>query len=411
MDPLGGALRPPTPARIESTAAGPLAAPTDDVRLGERAGLTDAQAAAAVFHARPEDLRLSWRFKADGDSCADPSVAPDGSVLFSDGHRLHKLRPDGTTDWIRANKQWTPFRPAATNDGGAVWSPGGSQLVAFDPLGNEQWRWGDGVEVQSIQPTVAADGTIFCCVREHKGPALMVALSPQGHEAWRAPLPVHASAPPLPDGEGGVIVRGDDDRVIALRAGGGVRWDCPLPERLSGRPTLTDDGAVWIGNDQGELYRISADGKPERLFQARAAVRGAPFVSGGRVYLTSQDRHLYALDTKGHELWQRDVGEILEEPPMVLQDGRVLVSGGRSVHAYDAAGEHLWNFALDGPVSRLALDRRGGAVAAGGVDVVRVRGEGEAPLLPPPAREKAPVRVEDGWIVVDGVRIPRRSPA
>ncbi|MBM3465279.1 MAG: hypothetical protein FJX76_24565 [Armatimonadetes bacterium] len=370
------------------------------------------QAAAAVF--RPVDSpNVAWRHQAENDSCSTPSFVADGHVVASDGEHLLYLEADGSRCWDRPTGGWTPFRPAARPSGGALWAPEGGALHAYDAAGNKPWIFGHGMQMASIQPAVAPNGDVFVCMRdaERRAPCLL-RLSAAGDEIWRAPLPMHASAPPLPDGTGGAIVRCDDDRVIHLDGNGREVWNRPLPERLNGRPALAPDRSVWIGNDCGQLFRIGSEGEARAVFQADGQLRGAPAFDGDRAYVTSMDRRLYALDLQGREIWRHDVGEFLEDGAVVLPDGTVVVAGFEgAIHALTRSGQLAWTERVGRSPSALVTDGRGTVVLGARAQVVALRPgaaletlERHAPLEEPPA-----ITHEDGWIVVDNVRVPRRG--
>ena len=411
-----GAGRPssasPAAPPADTTGAAPEAA-SDSITLGQAE-------MRAILRGDREGDHVAWRFKAPSDSCEDPSVAPQGHVYLSDGKNCTRLDRDGTEKWHHSPGKWTPFRPQAMADGGVVWCPSGAAVEAWDEHGNARWSWGEGVSVQSIRPSVDDQGTVFVCVRKDNKP-ILAALDPaNGKEMWTAPLPMHASAPPLPDGKGGVIVRCDDDRLMSLAPGGEVRWDRPLPERLNGRPALAADGSVWIANDSGTLFRVSPEGEVKPMLEARGAIRGEPLFSpDGRAYVASFDHNVYAVEPEGGEAWHFEMPDLVEDSVALLSDGTLLVADRMGhLQALDPNGKPLWNETFEFPPAKMAVDRNT-AYIAGRNELVAIRAGGiqadldllaEARAAGPPA--PAPTVSREGeWIVVGGVRLPVKNAA
>ena len=369
----------------------------------------------AILRGHREDERIAWRYKSPADSCADPSVSPQGHVYLSDSKHCIRLDRDGNEKWSRPSGQWTPFRPQAMADGGVVWCPSGKAVETWDQHGNPRWSWGEGNEVKSIRPSVDEQGTVYVCVRRDNKP-ILAALDPtQGQERWATPLPMNASAPPLPDGQGGVFVRCDDDRLVSLGPDGAVRWDRTLPERLNGHPGLAADGAVWIANDEGALFRISRDGDVKQMLEARGAIRGEPLFSpDGQAYVASFDHNVYAVKPDGGEAWHFEMPDLVEDSVALLADGTLLVADRRgNLQALDPQGHPLWNERFEFPPAKMAVDRNT-AYIAGRNELVAIRPGGvladldlvkeaqdAAPAAAPPT-----VSREGGWIVVGGVRLP-----
>lgn len=387
----------------------------------------DMRKASAALFREVESPNVAWRYESSEDSCSEPSLSPDGGIVVGDGKRLMKLRADGSLEWDVCAPKWTPFRPGARPDGGAVWAPEGSWLRSYDANGQVAWTFGQGMEMQSIQPAVDRDGSVFVCARDG-GTPYMIKLGGDGSETWRAPLPMHASSPALLDGRGGCYVRCDDDRLIALDQDGGERWKLPLPggvaqvgwpaDQFNGRPALAPDGSIWLGNDRGRLFRVSPEGEAHELFKARSQLRGAPAFDGDRAYVTSMDRNVYALDLEGHEIWRHDLGDMMEDGAVVLPSagephGDILIAGvSGTVRAITPDGRERWSEQVPRGGSAMVIDPRGTALIGAGKHVVAFRPGAALENLDRHVGElDAPgITEHDGWIVVGTVRVPKRRP-
>lgn len=369
------------------------------------------RAAAAVFGKR-EDDKIAWRARTEHDSAEAPSLSPQGHLLLSDGKGLVRVDPDGTVAWRQPHPQWTPFRPAAAADGGAVWAPGGRGVQAYDPKGQPTWSWGPGMQMLSIQPTVGPDGTVYVCVRDEQNHARAAAVAPGGELRWMADLPMGASAPPLLHADGRVTFRIDDDRLASFDASGEKVWERALPERVDARPAAGPDGSVWIGNSRGQLWRIDPDGEARQVFQAVGEIRGAPRVEeDGRVLFTTMRGFVYCVSAEGEEIWSRNLGGILESSVSQLPDGTYLVGAfEKKVYGLTPEGQVKWDVPLDFAADQpIAVDDLGTAYLAGGDQVLALRPGGlRVDLEQAPEPEAGDITTEGGWLTVGGVSLPIR---
>ncbi len=360
-----------------------------------------------ALQSRRENEVVAWREKFEGDSCRHPS----GSVVVSDGQRLIKLSQTGHSEWKVDNGKWTPFRPAALPNGGAVWSPGGKGITFYTPGGAVQKVWGGEHQTQTTVPTVAPDGTAYVCLRTEDGSVLAALRSDQDEPVWVARLPFFGSGPCLPDGQGGVIFRTDDERVLAFDKDGQERWCQKLPERVDGHLALGPKGEIYIGSEKGQVYRLAPeDGAVTLFFKARKAVRAAPTVTEeGRVYLTSFDHNLYAVSPEGKELWHFDCQDLVNSSPAVLEDDTVVVGGNASkVWGLSPEGEERWSQDVGFWVEGAILSDGRTAYVAGKDEVVALRPGGIAADLDDfviaPANQ---IGERGGKVVVGGVHLPR----
>jgi len=87
----------------------------------------------------------------------------------------------------------------------------------------------------------------------------------------------------------------------------------------TGQPVLSSDTVGW-STDRGTFYAASFDPNKVRYrMQTNDAIRDRPvFASGKRVFITSDDGHIYALDeTRGDVLWRFSAGEPISQSPAV----------------------------------------------------------------------------------------------
>ena len=140
--------------------------------------------------------------------------------------------------------------------------------------------------------------------------------------------------------------------VVALAAGvaGAPAVDSEPPPVAGGAPL--EAGGEWSvyrgdaslsGVAQGEL---GTDLELLWVYDTGKPVVSSPVISGGKVFIGSDDKHLHAIDFETGELvWKFATEDMIEAPPLV-RDGAVFIgSADMHVYAVDAAsGEERWRF-------------------------------------------------------------------
>lgn len=129
------------------------------------------------------------------------------------------------------------------------------------------------------------------------------------------------------------------------------------PEPLTSQPPLAaadsrKDAADWpMFRGVPALTGVAGGSLPEKpellwTFKTGGPVKSSAAIAGGRVYVGSNDRHLYALDgATGQLIWAFTNSEPIESSPLVL-NGKVFVgSSDANLYALDAdSGQQLWKF-------------------------------------------------------------------
>ena len=158
--------------------------------------------------------------------------------------------------------------------------------------------------------------------------------------------------------EGRVYSGSQDKNIYCLDARDGeLLWSYATGARLKSSVAVAD-GKVYVGPDDGHVYCLdaktgiliwSADagGFIEAGFRAVAGIRSSPVVVGGRVYVGSLDTNLYCLDAgSGDVIWVHKTGGYITSSPAV-SGGMVYVtsqeSGSGALYKIDAiSGSLVW---------------------------------------------------------------------
>lgn len=115
-----------------------------------------------------------------------------------------------------------------------------------------------------------------------------------------------AAAGVWPNSRGNQRLTGQADGKLAdeLR----LCWTFQTGDAIRTAPVVAE-GKVYVGSDDGRLYALRLeDGKAEWAFPAGEAIRGSPCVADGRVAFGCLDQKVYCLDARtGRRLWSAAV--------------------------------------------------------------------------------------------------------
>ncbi|MCL6429999.1 MAG: PQQ-binding-like beta-propeller repeat protein [Anaerolineae bacterium] len=199
-------------------------------------------------------------------------------------------------------------------------------------------------------------------------------------------------AEPMAGDPGWMSIASDGQRVymgqpggkfIAVDTNGQKVWEFPSgKEHLGGfyaAPVFVGDRVIFAASDSSDpsgrrarVYSVTAatGGEPRVLKETQGIIVGTPLLHDGTLYVTSADKHVYALDpVTGEERWP----PFTADGPIwgsVVADGDRLFFGtmGHSVYAISARdGQQLWHVSVNGAVPGTPAVG-GGRVFVGDVD-------------------------------------------
>jgi len=144
-----------------------------------------------------------------------------------------------------------------------------------------------------------------------------------------------------------------------------IKWSYPAGENPPPLGSVFggvayDSDSVYAGTSDGRV--ISLEATPESEFgrlnwtfpptttEPIGRIWASPVVSGERVYVTSQDHYLYALDAAtGEQVWKFRAGAMLAGKPTVHANSVYVGSFDQKLYALDAAtGAKKWEFTAQG---------------------------------------------------------------
>lgn len=353
--PDGGAAIAPVPQLPAVKLGGPVPmARLDSQRTGRSPYLIPMQAPREV-----------WRFQAQGAVVAAPTVAADGTVLFTSHDRhVYALAADGTLRWKYQTGDFV-WSSAALASGDLV-------LLGSDDDQLHALRLSDGEKAWALRPggcrratgrgpeaarcdiedvTLGPDGTFYI-----SGDGVY-AVQPTGTVRWRfVPEPDQqrkrhcGSAPTL--GRDGAVYAVCSDQLYALNPDGSRRWQLEAPGEWGSAPAIGADGTLYLGDEQRKLIGVDPAGQIRFSFVVGGAVRSAPAVrSDGLIVFGAYDGVLYALKPDGTLAWSFATADSIGSSPLVDSAGAVLVgSRDNRLYAVAADGRLRWSVVLDDDV-------------------------------------------------------------
>lgn len=132
--------------------------------------------------------------------------------------------------------------------------------------------------------------------------------------------------------------------TIDLVDGSSAEFFTEAKNRWVGAPLLVDD-VLYAPNSNGNIYALTTDGETLWTFETDAAIWATPVYADGRLFVASQDHHLYAVNANtGDEIWDLDLGASAVGSPALAEDGTLYIGTfGSEVFAIDSqGGSTLW---------------------------------------------------------------------
>lgn len=254
--------------------------------------------------------RVAASWNVDGMVTGAPAwLDTERFVVGTDADTLHAFEPGGAKSlWIRHVGR-CPHRRA----------PG--------PLGT-RCDLGVGLEWQGghEQIVAVADG--------------VYALNARGQVRWQWParggLAQALASPVRSDGEGNLYLGSQMGYAISLDPKGRMRWSVDLGAAIHVAPVLVGQSRVCFFARNAQLACVDPQ-SGERLwsYRAKAGPRG-PLIAdpqSGRLWGSSADGSVFALDSWGQEIWRRRLRGLTDQGLVLRNDQELVavVGGSRSV--------------------------------------------------------------------------------
>jgi outer membrane protein assembly factor BamB len=240
-----------------------------------------------------------WRITTGGIVQSSPALAPDGTIYIrSDDGKLYALNPaDGSTKWtatIGISSLGTSYSsPVVAPDGTIYCAGASSRLYAITPAGATKWTF--QTDFIFASPSIAADGTIYLGVSAPT--RRMYALRPDGTTKWEFIVGDSVSSSAAIGADGTIYFGSADKKLYAVNSAGDLRWTYEAGAAIrNSSPTIASDGSIYVGCTDGKLYCVEPEGTLRRTYATANEVRSSPILQNGRLYVSSWDYRLYAVE-------------------------------------------------------------------------------------------------------------------
>ncbi len=245
--------------------------------------------------------KLKWTVSTIGSILTTPAIGADGSVYLHGGDgNLYSISSTGATNWTynlgETSSSASYSSPAVGTDGTIYIGSADSNLYVFTSGASSatlKWKFNAKGQIYT-SPAIGSDGTIYIGTLGGD----FYALSPAGSQKWSQSFGTSGaiSSSPALAGDGSIYFGQYDGNVCALKSDGTVKWKYLTGVGIrASSPAVGADGAVYIGSYDDNIYAINADGSLRRTYATAGQLRSSPVLSGGRLYICSQDAKLYAL--------------------------------------------------------------------------------------------------------------------
>jgi outer membrane protein assembly factor BamB len=239
------------------------------------------------------------------------------------------------------------------------------QLGGPAPVGHPviTWRYDSGGEITST--AAVADGLIFFTGK--RGDLFSVDAA-SGELRWQAHLGeyVLGSSPAVVDGS--VYVAGGFGLYSFEAETGKERWKLPIQYAAQSSPTVSG-GMVYVASQDGRLYGVDTQtGQQQWSYNAEGLIFSSPAASGPLVYIGTDDGQIHAVSAEsGNRVWKAKIGGTIFASPAISGNTLIVTGHGGSVVALDTSnGSVIWtNGGVSGASSAAIV---GNKVIVGGDD-------------------------------------------
>jgi outer membrane protein assembly factor BamB len=274
-------------------------------------------------------LGIDWSVSLAGPPAAWPAFDEHQAyVPLRTGELVAVSLKDGAVAWTVALP--TEVRPAA--GGGLVMVAGEAAIHGLDATSGRV-RWRTPVDGAFSAPLLWDEGWL---IASFEGGRVAAFRGDNGAPLWVQILASEIRVPPSIAADR-VYVPLADGRIVALDLRtGATAWE----RRLGGRPAeiLALDDRLYAGSGDNFFYCLSvSSGRVQWRWRTGGDIIGAPVVDESRVYFTSLDHLLRALDrNNGAQRWRQPLPVRPLSGPLRLRDV-VLVSGlGQQITGFSA---------------------------------------------------------------------------
>ncbi|MGH2531939.1 MAG: PQQ-binding-like beta-propeller repeat protein [Thermomicrobiales bacterium] len=224
------------------------------------------------------------------------------------------------------------------------------------PVGDPtiEWRVHTGGELYST--AAVSEGVIYVGT---KSGSLLAIDEATGEDRWEYDLNDYVIVRSSPAIANGTVFIGGGYALYAIAADtGALLWQFGMPHIGQSSPTVSG-GVVYVSSQEGHLYAIDiATHEAKWHFQIDGLIFSSPAVAEGMVFIGSDDGNLYAIkaDT-GKIAWKFPTGGGVFAAPSVVDGAVYVTSKSQTTFAVDVkTGDERWQYGIGGESSPAVID-------------------------------------------------------
>ncbi len=141
--------------------------------------------------------------------------------------------------------------------------------------------------------------------------------------------------------------QGNDAVSITVGIMGGKVWEFETGAYVAYSSPAVSGGYVYVGSNDNKVYCLDAqNGNKKWEFETGNRINSSPLVSGGMVYIGSRDSKLYCLNAQsGSKHWEFKTGNRVNSSPAISPDGTIYVgSWDYKLYAINSDGTFKWSY-------------------------------------------------------------------
>ncbi len=127
---------------------------------------------------------------------------------------------------------------------------------------------------------------------------------------------------------------------------GKLKWSFTTGWYVTSSPAIGYDGTIYIGSEDRKLYAINSDGTEKWNYITANGVPSSPAIGyDGSIYFGSYDHKLYAINPDRTEKWSFSTGSLVVSSPAIGPDNTIYIgSYNGKLFAINPDGTEKWSF-------------------------------------------------------------------
>ncbi len=198
------------------------------------------------------DGNILWTYETAEVVVSSPSIGKNGVIYFGSGSwevnagHIYAIDSSGSLLWSRDIGTGVRSTPTIGSDGTIYFGSDSGIIYAFNPNGDEKWRFGDE-ELFNASPSIGLDGTLYIGTDNGDDQNFLYAITPDGHEKWKIPMPGVIWTDVLIDRDGTLYFGCNDGKLYSYSPDGEQLWAFFTGKHIYTSPVLSADGTLYFG--------------------------------------------------------------------------------------------------------------------------------------------------------------------